>query len=268
MKLLITGAAGNIGRVLRRGLAGLYDLLRLADIAPQAPAAPGEECVALDVGDLAATIDACHGIDCVVHLAGIPVEPEQNAWAQLLPVNIVGTYNVFEAARRAGVKRIVFASSNHVVGFYRREVAVDANAVARPDSFYGVSKVFGEALGRLYADKHGLSVACLRIGSFRERPEDRRQLATWISQRDGVQLFRRCIDAPAFHFLVAYGVSDNAGSFWSNSGLEWLGYRPEDKAEDHAADLAEAPQEDALSRQFHGGSFCAMNFTGDPALID
>ncbi len=268
MKLLITGAAGGIGRVLREGLAGRYDLLRLADIAPQAPAAAGEECLTLDIGNLDATFSACDGIDCVVHLAAVPVEPEENAWAQILPANVVGTHNVFEAARRAGVRRIVFASSNHVVGFHRRETEVDAEASLRPDSFYGVSKVFGEALGRLYADKHGLSVACLRIGSFREQPKDRRQLATWISHRDTVQLFRRCIEAPSFRFLVAYGVSDNAESFWSNRGLEWLGYIPEDKAEEHAHHLTDAPEEDALSRQFHGGSFCAMNFTGDPSLIE
>lgn len=268
MKVLITGAAGTIGRVLRRGLSGRYDLLRLADIAPQADAGPGEDCIALDIGDLAATVAACRDIDCVVHLAAIPVEPEEDAWGQILPANIVGTYNVFEAARRAGVGRIVFASSNHVVGFHRRGVVADADAAPRPDTLYGVSKVFGEALGRLYADKHGLSVACLRIGSFRERPEDRRQLATWISHRDGVQLFRRCIEAPDFHFLVAYGLSDNGAGFWRNREIEWLGYRPEDRAEDHAAALAAAPEEDEISRQFHGGSFCAMGFTGDPGRID
>lgn len=268
MKVLITGAAGTIGRTLRQGLAGSYDLLRLADIAPQSGAVAGEDCVTMDIGDLGAAVSACRGIDCVVHLAGIPVEPEENAWARILPTNIVGTYNVFEAARLAGVKRVVFASSNHVVGFHRRGAVTDVNAAPRPDSYYGVSKVFGEALGRLYADKHGLSVACLRIGSFREQPEDRRQLATWISHPDGVQLFRRCIDAPDIHFLVVYGVSDNAASFWSNRGLDWLGYRPEDKPEDHAAELAEMPEEDAVSRQFHGGSFCAMRFTGDPSRID
>ncbi len=266
MKVLITGAAGAIGRVLRDGLAGRYDLLRLADIASQPMAGAGEECVTLDIGDLDATASACDGIDCVVHLAAIPVEPEENAWSQILPANVVGTHNVFEAARRAGVRRIVFASSNHVVGFHRRETVVDADAPLRPDSYYGVSKVFGEALGRLYVDKHGLSVACLRIGSFREQPMDRRQLATWISHRDTVQLFRRCIEAPPFRFLVAYGVSGNAGSFWSNRGLDWLGYVPEDKAEEHAHRLADAPEEDAVSRQFHGGSFCAMNFTGDPGM--
>ncbi|HUS53688.1 MAG TPA: NAD(P)-dependent oxidoreductase [Thermohalobaculum sp.] len=267
MKLLITGAAGKIGRVLRRGLAGSYDFTRLADIAPQDAAGVGEECIDLDIGDLAATVAAVEGIDCVIHLAGVSVEPEDNAWAQVLPTNIVGTYNVFEAARLAGVKRVVFASSNHVVGFHRREVVTDCSAVARPDSYYGVSKVFGEALGRLYADKHGLSVACLRIGSFREYPEDPRMLATWISARDGVQLFRRCIDAPDFHFLIAYGISDNASSFWSNSGIEWLGYRPEDTAETYASDFA-GMTEDAVIRQFHGGSYCEMNFTGDPSRIE
>ncbi len=268
MRVLMTGAAGEIGQVLRRGLAGRYDLFRLADIADQAPAGKGEECVKFDVGDLDAAAAACQSMDCVVHLAGIPVEPQENAWPQIHSTNIVGTYNVFEAARRAGVRRIVFASSNHVVGFHRRETVADADTTMRPDTFYGVSKVFGEALGRLYADKHGISVACLRIGSFRERPEDQRQFATWISHRDTVQLFQRCIEAPQFHFLVGYGVSDNAEKFWSNQELEWLGYRPEDKAQDHASERAAMPEEDALSRQFHGGSFCTMNFSGNPDQID
>ncbi|MGE0212919.1 MAG: NAD-dependent epimerase/dehydratase family protein [Parvibaculaceae bacterium] len=268
MKLLITGAAGDIGRVLREGLAGRYELLRLADIVPQAPAAQGEECVTFDGNDLEATVDACRGMDCVVHLAGIPNEPEEDAWERLLRNNIVATRNVFEAARRTGVNRVVFASSNHVVGFLRREVMADARAEMRPDTLYGVTKVFGEAIGRLYADKYALSVACLRIGSFRARPEDRRQLATWLSHRDAVQLFRRCIEAPDYRFLIVYGVSDNATNFWSNAGLEWLGYAPKDRAEDLAASLAGAPVEDALSRQFHGGSFCAIDFTGDAGRID
>ena len=139
------------------------------------------------------------GIDCVVHLAGMPVEA---AWEKVLPLNIEGCYNVFEAARRAGVKRIIFASSNHAVGFHRRERFIDTNVVPRPDTRYGVSKVFGEALGRLYADKYGLSVACLRIGSFLtpDRPTEARQLLTWISHRDMVQLVRRCIDYPDLSF--------------------------------------------------------------------
>jgi len=268
MKLLITGAAGHIGRALRDGLAGRYELMRLADIAAQSPAGPGEECIGADLTDLDAATAACQGIDCVVHLAGIPLEPAENAWEKLLPVNFVATYNIFEGARRAGVSRIVFASSNHVVGFYRRERKTGLDALPRPDTIYGVSKVFGEALGRHYADKHGMSVACLRIGSFRPEPEDRRQLATWISPRDTVQLFQRSIEAPDFHFFAAYGVSDNEGSLWSNEGLDWLGYVPQDRADPAAPAMRNAPEEPPLSGMFHGGSYCEQGFTGDPDRID
>ncbi|MBV8682238.1 MAG: NAD(P)-dependent oxidoreductase [Caulobacteraceae bacterium] len=269
MKLLITGASGSIGRVLRDGLAGQYELMRLTDLAPPPrSAARGEECVGFDITDLDAATAACAGIDCVVHLAGIPLEPKENAWEQLLPANIVGCYNMFEASRRSGVRRFIFASSNHVVGFYRREVIVDTDVLPRPDSLYGAGKVFGEALGRLYADKHGMSVACLRIGSFRPAPEDRRQLATWVSAEDTVQLIKRCIDAPSFHFFVVYGVSNNEGTFWTNRGVEWLGYEPHSCGDDYAERFASHPPEDALEGMFHGGGYCAQGFDGDPSLID
>ena len=268
MRLLITGAAGNIGRVLRSACARQYALVRLADRAPQEDAGPGEECLQIDFGDLDATTVACEGIDCVVHLAGIPNEPFDNAWAQILPANIVNTYNVFEAARRSGVKRVVFASSNHVVGFYRRERTVGVNEPPRPDSYYGVSKVFGEALGRLYADKHAINVACLRIGSFRRAPEDRRQLATWLSHDDAARLLRRCIDAPPFHFLVAYGVSDNGQTLWGDDGLDFLGFVPKDRPDPNSPAVVNAPAEDPISLMFHGGSLCAMEFTGNPDKID
>jgi uronate dehydrogenase len=259
MKLLITGAAGKIGRVLRRGLRGQYELIRLTDIVAQEPAGPGEECVTADLGDMAAMERICAGIDCVVHLAGVSEEPPQNAWEQVLPANIVGVHNLFEAARRAGVRRVVFASSNHVVGFYERNRTVGIDVPLRPDGVYGLSKCFGEALGRLYVDKHGMSVACLRIGSFRELPEDRRQFSTWLSHRDAIQLVRRCIEAPKFDFLVVYGISNNAASFWSNDEVRWLGYAPQDSADDHRDRLeAGFPAEDPLAARFHGGSYCAM----------
>jgi uronate dehydrogenase len=252
--VLITGAAGAIGRTLQRGLAGRYALLRLVDIRPTSTSGAGEEAVHCDVTDAAAVARAMAGIDCVVHLAGIPREAP---WDAILPSNIVGTYNVFEAARAAGVKRIVYASSNHVVGYYPAAERVGIGVLPRPDSRYGVSKAFGEALGRLYADKHGLSVACLRIGSFRERPEDERQLSTWISPRDMIELVRCAIEPPAYDYLLLYGVSANTRARWDNPDAARIGYVPRDDAEAYAAGLdRRAPPPGDPAREFHGGSFC------------
>ena len=265
-RILITGAAGLIGRTLREGLRGRYPMLRLSDIAPLDPARAGEEIAPADLTNLASVEDAMRDVDCVVHLGAIPGE---DTWDKILPANVVGTWNVFEAARRQGVRRVVYASSHHAVGFYRREREIDHTVVPRPDGIYGVSKVFGEATGRLFADKHGLSVACLRIGAFRDKPTDRRLLYVWLSPRDAVQLVRCCIDAPDYHFLVVYGISDNARSRYRNVGVEFLGYRPQDKAEDYAADIMRSPDtEDAISRQFHGGMYTPMGFDGDLARID
>ncbi|MBC8163302.1 MAG: NAD(P)-dependent oxidoreductase [Roseiflexaceae bacterium] len=265
-RVLITGAGGEIGRALRAGLYGHYPALRLLDIKPQEPPRAGEELLNVDVTDLDATSAALKDVDCVVHLAGIPRE---DTWATILPNNIVGTYNVFEAARLNRVKRLIFASSNHAVGYHPTARAIGIDVQPRPDSRYGVSKVFGEALGRMYADKHGLSVACLRIGSYRERPQDKRQLSTWISPRDMVQLTRRCIDAPDYHFLVAYGVSANTRNRWVDASADILGYRPQDNAEEFAAELAgKAPPPGDPARECHGGPFCALEFTGDLSKID
>jgi uronate dehydrogenase len=264
--ILITGAAGEIGSTLRSFLRGSYPLLRLSDMRPLEPATPGEECIRADLNDFAAVSAMMHGIDCAVHLGGVPRE---GPWEAILQANIAGTYNVFEAARLAGVKRVVFASSNHVIGYYRADRTVGTTEPPRPDSRYGVSKVFGEALGRMYADKHGMSVACLRIGSFREQPQDARQLATWVSPRDMAQLVRRAIDAPHYAFIVLYGVSANTRARWDNSAAHRIGYRPQDNAEDHAARFANPPagSEDPATI-FHGGSFCALEFSNEIKKID
>ena len=267
-KILITGAAGQIGVALRRGLAGRYELLRLSDIAPLGAAGPGEELANYDLTDMAAVEKSMEGIDCVMHLGGCSVE---DTWEKVMPANIAGCYNVFEAARRQGVGRVIFASSNHAIGFHRRERFIDNTVVPRPDSRYGVSKVFGEALGRLYADKHGMSVACLRIGTFRnpDRPNEARQLLTWISHRDMVELVRCCIDHPDYHFTVAYGVSNNLRSRWDNTNVKFLGYRPQDDSEVYAAEiLARGDKENAIAAQFHGGFYCPIEFSGDPGAVD
>jgi uronate dehydrogenase len=266
-RILITGAAGAIGSTLRARLKGVYPLLRLSDIRPIGNLSTAEEFLSAELNDPEAVERLMPGVDCVVHLGGVPRE---DRWEAILASNIVGTHHVFEAARKAGVKRVVFASSNHVVGFHRATCTVGVEEPVRPDSRYGVSKVFGEALGRLYADKHGLSVACLRIGSFRERPQGARQLATWVSPRDLTQLVRRCIDAPAYHFLVLYGVSNNTRARWRNPDAALIGYAPQDDAEDYAKEFSAPPPSSGNdpAELFHGGEFCAMEFTGEVRDID
>lgn len=267
-RVLITGAAGMIGLALRSRFKGVYDELVLADIAPQAPAEQGESVLKVDIRDIDALEVAMKGVDCVVHLAGIPVE---GPWDTVRDLNIDGCYKAFEAAHRQGVKRFIFASSNHAIGFHRRERVLDSFVLPRPDTRYGASKVFGEALGRLYADKHGMSVACLRIGTFREpdQPAESRQLLSWVSHRDLAQLVRCCIDHPSYQFLVAYGVSNNTRSRWSNKAVDFLGYQPQDDSEVFAPEiLAKGIQEDSIAAQFHGGFFCPLEFDGDVDRID
>lgn len=268
LKVLITGAAGNIGQCLRKGLKGRYALLRLADIAEQAPAEHNEEVVHMDLRDMASIEQCMEGIDCVVHLAGIA---SAESWEKILPMNIEGCYNVFEAARRKGVRRVIFASSNHAVGYHRRERFLDNTVAPRPDSEYGISKVFGEAVGRMYADKYGLSVACLRIGTFRtpDRPSEARQLLTWISHRDMTELTRCCIEHPSYHFEVIYGVSNNLRNRWDNYSVRHLGYRPQDDSEVFAEEiLAQNVPEDPIAAQFHGGFYCPIGFVGSTDRID
>ena len=270
-RILITGAAGSIGAVLRAGLQGHYPILRLSDIAGLGDAGPGEEIVAADLCDLPRMEAAMADVDAVVHLGGTSLEDD---WESIHANNIVGLYNTFEAARRQGVSRIIFASSNHAIGFYRRDRQIDHTVAPRPDTRYGVSKVFGEALARLYADKHGMGAACLRIGSFQKRPLNSRMLSTWISHRDMVQLVRCCLDAPALHFEIVYGASANSRSWWDNSAATRLGYAPEDNAEDYADEILAAERrdpdkgEDAVERLFHGGPFTSLEFNGDTDNID
>lgn len=267
LRVLITGAAGIIGMCLRTHLRGRYALLRLADIAEQESAGAGEEVCTFDIRDIDSVEPCMQGIDCVIHLAGVPVE---DSWEKVLPLNIEGCYNVFEAARRQGVRRVVFASSNHAVGYHRRERFIDNSVQPRPDSRYGVSKVFGEAVGRMYADKYGMSVACLRIGTFRkpDRPIESRQLLTWISHRDMAQLARRCVEHGSYHFVVAYGVSNNLRNRWDNSNVKFLGYSPEDDSEVFADEiLAQGIRENPIAAQFHGGFYCPIEFVGSTDRI-
>lgn len=262
--VLITGAGGALGSLLVRAWREKY-LLRVAARAPREDDLfNGIDARYFDLSDAAATEEATAGIDTIVHLAGRPVE---GSWADILQPNIVGAYNVFEGARRNRVRRIIYASSHHVGGFHRRDRIISVGDELRPDSLYAVSKVFGEALGRLYADKHGLSVICQRIGVARPKPPHRRGLWAWQSERDYVHLTECCVEAADVHFLVVYGVSANSRKLWDIGTAEAIGYAPQDDAEDYAAAL-ETQNEDALEARFHGGAFCAQGFDGDPDRID
>lgn len=265
-RILITGAAGGIGRTLRDGLRGRYGCLRLADLQPLGEAGSGEEVVAMDLRDLESVERAVRGIDAVVHLGGNSLEA---GWEDICANNIAGTYNLYEAARRCGVKRVVFASSNHVVGFHPRERTIGPDSPLRPDTRYGVSKVFGEAIARLYADKHGLASVCLRIGQFRPKPTNRRMLSLWISPRDMTRLVECSLEAPDVHFEIVYGVSANRRCWYENPGAARIGFQPVDDAEDYAAQIeGEGMEEPALERAFQGGPFCSQEFDGDADRIE
>lgn len=269
-RLLLTGAAGEIGRVLRPALRGVADKLRWYDLRPIGDVGPDEEVMTGDLTVPGAAQAASEGVDCVVHLAGIPRETGGTA-DEILAANVVGTHRMFEAARQAGVRRFIFASSNHVIGFYRAARPVGTVEPPRPDGHYGVSKVFGEAMGRLYADKYGMEVAALRIGAFRARPGNARELGAWISHRDMAQLARRCVEAPPFHFLVIYGVSANKRALWGGDAAAraHVGYAPQDDAEAFAAGLvSKAAPGGEIAALFHGGSVSALGFTGDSERIE
>jgi uronate dehydrogenase len=199
-------------------------------------------------------LEATRGVDAIVHLAAHPVEGD---WETIRDVNIDGTYNVFEAARRNGVKRIVFATSNHAVGFYRRDETIDHRVYPKPDSRYGVSKVFGEALGSLYADKHGMEVFNIRIGNVNPRPLDKRRLAIWISPRDLGQLVAIGIDRADIRFEIVYGISDNRRAWYDNANALRLGFRPRDASEAHAGEVLarEQPGADPRAERYQGGTF-------------
>ncbi|HTP84663.1 MAG TPA: NAD(P)-dependent oxidoreductase [Alphaproteobacteria bacterium] len=266
-KILITGAAGGVGRRLRRLLRGRFPAIRLSDIARPADVAPGEEFMQADLADFNAVEKTVAGVEGIVHLGGMAVE---NDWETILASNIIGTRNVFEAARRQGVTRVVFATSNHVVGFYPRSRRIGTQVLARPDSRYGVSKAFGEALGAFYADKFGLRVLCIRIGNVDDRPVDKRRLSIWLHPDDLAQLVCIGLEHPDVHYEVVYGASDNERGWWDNEAAFRLGYRPKGRAEDFA-DAALAAQKslppDPLGDRFQGGSFCSAEFAGDPRRL-
>jgi NAD+ dependent glucose-6-phosphate dehydrogenase len=241
-RVLITGAAGRIGSSLAEQLKDRYDLrLHYHHTIPEQP--PVDDIVIADISVYEQVELAMQGMDAVVHMAGDP--STRALWESVRARNVDGAYNVLEAARQAGVRKVVFASTNHVMGMYDRDQQwpIYASQPVRPDSLYGVSKAFGEALGRHYYDQYGLSVICLRIGWFLPEPRDEISRWMWLSPRDCAQVTWRAIES-SLGFGIFYAISANVGRHWDiTDTIEKLGYRPQDNAEQYAERL------DALSRE-------------------
>ncbi|SHF99780.1 uronate dehydrogenase [Jatrophihabitans endophyticus] len=251
MTVLLTGAAGRIGTALRERLPSFGWEVRGFD----REAVPGG--VAGDIGS-AGDLDgalADGDVTAIVHLAGVPTEAP---WPQLRAANVDGLYEVFEAARRHRVPRLVFASSNHAAGFTPNTPGPAADTAPRPDTLYGVTKAFGEALGRYYHDRYAMRVACLRIGTFAPAPHDARALATWLSPDDGARLVDACLRSPDLGFAIVWGVSANARNTWDHAAGRALGYEPRDDAERFAARLTDVEPRptDALV----GGEFTSAGY--------
>ncbi|HEX3792586.1 MAG TPA: NAD(P)-dependent oxidoreductase [Pseudonocardiaceae bacterium] len=236
-RILITGAAGGVGRLMRPRLRRPDRVLRLLDITAPAPAEPGErvEISTGSITDPAVIGRACADVDAIIHLGGLSRE---DTFENILAVNVAGTHRVLEAARAAGVSRVVLASSNHAAGFrLLTEAGTDglpADSSPRPDTYYGFSKAAIEALGSLYQSRFGLDVICVRIGTLFEEPIDARALSTWLSPDDGARLFEACLSAPSPGFRIIWGVSDNTRRVASLAEAAALGYESKDNAEAYA----------------------------------
>jgi len=268
---MITGAAGAIGGLLRTELARPDRELVLLDVVAPPEPMPGEavRTVTASVADLDALLAAAEGADAIIHLANLI---EDEAWEDYARINITGTYNVLEAARRCGVSRVIYASSNHAVGFTERPaggVEVPATLVPRPDSYYGVCKVASEGLCSLYHDRHGIDAICLRIGSCRPEPNDRRCLWSWLSYPDAVRLVEAALTAPSPGFRIVWGVSANTRRWWSLQEGRAIGYEPRDDAEDHLQEILAADPGPGADPELLGGPYTAPDFdrpgrTGPP----
>ncbi|MCB1422572.1 MAG: NAD(P)-dependent oxidoreductase [Nitratireductor sp.] len=263
-QILLTGASGRVAGMLRPLLCARYEKLILTDRIQPESLENNEEFRAADLADAQSVLDVCRGVDSIIHLGGQSNEAD---WETVKQINIDGMYNLLDAAHRNDVDRFVFASTNHVVGMVERSKTVGIDARVRPDSRYGVSKVFGEALASFYADKYAMRVLSIRIGHVNWQPSDMRQLSIWVHPEDLMQLIAIGLESDAVRNEVVYGVSDNARSFWDNAEATRLGYLPQHTAEDHLEAIlaleSKRGHRDSVSERFQGGDFAAAEYT-DP----
>lgn len=256
-RLLLTGAAGGLGKVLRETLKPHASVLRLSDIAPLNAAGSHEEVVVCDLADKAAVDQLVKGVDAILHFGGVSVE---RPFEEIVGPNICGTYHIYEAARRHGVKRVIFASSNHVIGFYKQADTIDALSPRRPDGYYGLSKSYGEDVATFYYDRYGIETLTIRIGSSFPEPQNRRMLSTWLSYDDLTQLIVKGLETPDLGHTIVFGMSANPHVWWDNRLAAHLGYAPKDSSAAFQAKVESQPQPaaDDPASVYHGGAFTAQ----------
>jgi len=257
-KIVLTGAAGRIGQVTRAHFASRQQALCLSDIRDCQPLGPHETTLQGDLCDLDFARRLLTGADTIIHMAGIP---DDRPFAELMGPNFLALNHLYVAALESGVRRVIFASSNHATGMYPVGRTIDTLVAVNPDGDYGAGKVWGEALGRMYWEKHGIETICLRIGSFVERPISVRHLSTWLSHPDFCRLLDASLTAAAPGFDIIYGVSANTRTWWDNSRSS-LQYQPLDNAETYAPEiLRTAAPVDPIEARFQGGDFAARFFS-------
>jgi uronate dehydrogenase len=254
-RILLTGAAGGLGKVLRERIKPWAEVVRLTDVGDMGEARAGEEIVRCDLADKEAVLGLMDGVDVVLHFGGISTEAPFEA---IMQANILGVANLYEAVHKAGVKRVIFASSNHAIGYYKTTESVDASMPTRPDSLYGVSKCFGESLSRYYFDRFGIETVCIRIGSCFPEPSNTRMLSTWFSYDDLTEMLRCALFTPRVNHTIVMGQSDNPSTWWDNRHARHLGYQAKDSSsayKDLFPDSAEYPAADDVTTQYQGGAF-------------
>ncbi len=260
--VLLTGASGALGRLLTASLAAKGWTLRLADRAPFPDLVPdGASFTPADLEDGPAMLRLAEGCSTILHFGGISTE---QPFETVLGANLRGLHHIYEAARHAGA-RVIFASSNHTVGFHTRDAVLDDDCAFRPDGYYGLSKAYGELMGRLYWDKHGVESVFLRIGSCFPEPHDARMLATWLSPGDLLRLVERATLAETTGpegCLVIWGASRNSRMrWWRRDGRTVIGWTPEDSADAYITALDGKITDDPVIERHQGGAFCAIDYS-------
>ncbi|MFT4172690.1 MAG: NAD(P)-dependent oxidoreductase [Rhodocyclaceae bacterium] len=266
-RILLTGAAGNLGRLIRPSLQASAAYLRLSDLASvAAPLHENEAFVACDLADRAAVGDMVAGIDTIIHMGGAS---QEQRFEPLLQSNLLGIYNLYDAALAHGVRRVVYASSNHVTGYYESCDTVRPDMAMRPDSLYAATKGFGELVASFYWHRHGIESVCLRIGSCTEHPKSQRAFAAWLSPHDLCELVRCAVSAPTVGFTVVNGVSDNPVKWYEDDAARILGFSPRDSAADHAEEInAKWPplREGHLLQRWQAGNILRQDYRLDGGI--